>query len=57
MGRRSIGSTVGEIVDSGYHPDTRKETTDEKYEEEDLLKITVEIFSTNCTSGKSKGMD
>ena len=54
---RSIGSTVGEIIDSGYNPETRKENADEKDQEEDLLKITVEIFSSNCTSGKSKGMD
>ena len=53
---RSIGSIIGEIVDSGYIPEARKESVDEKYQE-DLLKITVELFSANCTSGKSKGMD
>ena len=57
MGRRSIGSTVGEIADSGYNPETRNESADEKDQEEDLLKIIVEIVSANCTSEKSKGMD
>ena len=57
MGRRSIGSAIGEITYSGYNLETIKESADEKDQEEDLLKITVEIFSANCTSGKSKGMD
>ena len=57
MGKRSIGSVVGEIADSSYNIETRKESADEKYQEEDLLKITMKIFSSNCTSGKSKGMD
>ena len=30
---------------------------DEKYQEKDLLKITMEIFSANYTSGNSKCMD
>ena len=57
LGRRSIRYAVGEIANNGYNLETRKESADEKYEEEDILKMTVEIFSANCTSGKSKGMD
>ena len=57
MGSRSIGSAVVEIADSGYNPETRKESAKEKGQEEDLLKMTVEIFSSNYTSGKFKGMD
>ena len=57
MERRSIGSVIGEIADCGYNPETIKESVNEKDQEEDLLKIIVEIFSANCTSGNSKGMD
>ena len=57
MERRSIGYVVGEIVGNGYNPETRKESADEKDQEAYLLKITMEIFSSNCTSGNSKGMD
>ena len=43
--RRSIGYVVGEIVGNGYNPETRNKSADEKDQEEDLLEITVEIFS------------
>ena len=57
LGRRSIRSVVWEIVDSGYNLETRKESAYKKNQEENILKITMEIFSTNCTSGKSEGMN
>ena len=56
MGRRSIGSTGGEIVDIGYNPETRKESADEKDQEEDILKVEVEIFLANYTCEKHEGM-
>ena len=34
--RRSIGFAVGKIANSGYKPETRKKSADEKYQEEDL---------------------
>ena len=57
MERRSIGSAVREIAYSGYTPETRKKSADENDQEEDILKIAVEIFSANCTSEMSEGMD
>ena len=54
MERRSIGFAVGEITDNSYKPEI---SVDEKDQEEDLLKILMEIFSSNCTSENFEGMD